>query len=70
MTFGLWEQERQIPFPFRERECECKIPFPIVGNGNASGKFHFKFPRTGMQLENSIHNFREQELEAGIPGNE
>ena len=23
-----------------------------------------------MQVENSIHNFRERELEAGIPGND
>ena len=46
--------ENCIP-KFWERERERKIVFPTFGNGNGNEKI--------------IPNFREQEWEAGIPGN-
>ena len=46
-----------------------KITFPIFGNVNSSGKFLTQFSGTRMQVKNSIPNFRERELEAGILGN-
>ena len=49
-----------------------QIPFPIYGiyaNANGSGKFYSRLSWTGMEVENSIPDFRERECEAGIPKN-